>query len=68
MDESYQKYFNMFVVLGKCRKDYLQTANVCILNITLIAKENRIRNLNSYRNVLLDVIQYRRKNTKENSY
>jgi len=27
MDRSYQEYFNMFTVLGECRKNYRQAAN-----------------------------------------
>jgi len=27
MDRFYQEYFNMFMVLGKCRKKYRQIAN-----------------------------------------
>jgi len=28
MDRSYQKYFDMFMVLRECRKNYCQAANI----------------------------------------
>jgi len=36
-DRSYQEYFDMFMILGECRKNYLQAANK--LNVILIVKE-----------------------------
>jgi len=27
MDRSYQEYFDMFMILGKCKKNYRQAAN-----------------------------------------
>jgi len=45
-----QGYFDMFMVLEECRKNYRQVANTYVI---LIVKENRMCHLNGYRNVLL---------------
>jgi len=43
IDRSYQEYFEMFMVLGECKKNYRQAANM--LNVILIIKENRMWHL-----------------------
>jgi len=64
MNWSYQEYFDMFMVLGECRKNYRQAAKRT-LNVVLIVKKNRIWHLNGHRNILLPIVLWRKRKEHE---